>query len=158
MEMGHVFCDTILDYCDPDQVKVSNTLNELRKVTNDSDSESVGSGTGSDSDSGRRGGVPSKRGGRRGRTKGSGTGGGAKRSKARSRSAKGPRGMKGRSKSSRPLRVRCTLLWLTHRAHCCFAWPRACSPTTPTRRSSSTDEKRQVPQQQGGSCRSRCWP
>ena len=118
MEMGHVFCDTILDYCDPDQVKVSNTLNELRKVTNDSDSESVGSGTGSDSDSGRRGGVPSKRGGRRGRTKGSGTGGGAKRSKARSRSAKGPRGMKGRSKSSRPLRVRCSLLWLAHRAHC----------------------------------------
>ena len=28
-EMGHYFCDTILDYCDPDQSKVQNTLREL---------------------------------------------------------------------------------------------------------------------------------
>ena len=28
-EMGHYFCDTILDYCDPDQTKVQNTLREL---------------------------------------------------------------------------------------------------------------------------------
>ena len=29
-EMGHYFCDTILDYCDPDQSKVQNTLRELQ--------------------------------------------------------------------------------------------------------------------------------
>ena len=28
-EMGHYFCDTILDYCDPDQSKVVSTIREL---------------------------------------------------------------------------------------------------------------------------------
>ena len=31
-EMGHYFCDTILDYCDPDQTKVQNTLRELQAL------------------------------------------------------------------------------------------------------------------------------
>ena len=30
--MGHYFCDTILDYCDPDQTKVQNTLRELQAL------------------------------------------------------------------------------------------------------------------------------
>jgi hypothetical protein len=31
-EMGHYFCDTILDYCDPDQSKVASTLRELQTL------------------------------------------------------------------------------------------------------------------------------
>ena len=31
-EIGHMFCDTILDYCDPDQMKVTATLRELERL------------------------------------------------------------------------------------------------------------------------------
>lgn len=39
--MGHRFCDTILDFCDPDQVKVKQVLEELEiMLPKASDSES----------------------------------------------------------------------------------------------------------------------
>ena len=30
--MGHCFCDTILDFCDPDQTKVLQTYRELKEM------------------------------------------------------------------------------------------------------------------------------
>jgi len=40
-EVGHRFCDTILDFCDPDQAKVRNVLEELEiMLPKNSDSES----------------------------------------------------------------------------------------------------------------------
>jgi hypothetical protein len=40
-EVGHRFCDTILDFCDPDQAKVRHVLEELEIVLpKNSDSES----------------------------------------------------------------------------------------------------------------------
>eukprot|EP00948_MAST-09A_sp_MAST-9A-sp1_P003717 g3717.t1 len=59
-EMGHYFCDTILDYCDPDQSKVQSTLRELEMLyprqsggrSKSSSSNTTGSGnTGSNSTS-----------------------------------------------------------------------------------------------------------
>lgn len=47
--MGHRFCDTILDFCDPDQVKVKAVLEELEiMLPRASESESDGE---SDADS-----------------------------------------------------------------------------------------------------------
>ena len=40
-EMGHYFCDTILDYCDPDQSKVASTLRELQTLNPTSGGPSV---------------------------------------------------------------------------------------------------------------------
>eukprot|EP00939_MAST-03C_sp_MAST-3C-sp1_P005554 g5554.t1 len=44
-QMGHYFCDTILDYCDPDQSKAHDTLREIEKLhgTLDSGESDVGS-------------------------------------------------------------------------------------------------------------------
>ena len=40
-EVGHRFCDTILDFCDPDQAKVRHVLEELEiMLPKNSDSES----------------------------------------------------------------------------------------------------------------------
>ena len=40
-EVGHKFCDTILDFCDPDQIKVKQVLEELEIILpKASDSES----------------------------------------------------------------------------------------------------------------------
>ena len=40
-EVGHRFCDTILDFCDPDQIKVKQVLEELEiMLPKASDSES----------------------------------------------------------------------------------------------------------------------
>jgi hypothetical protein len=55
-EVGHRFCDTILDFCDPDQAKVRHVLEELEiMLPKASDSDSSGcsdgdSGDGSDDD------------------------------------------------------------------------------------------------------------
>lgn len=51
--MGRSFCDTLLDYCDPDQSKVDMTLKEIRKIYSVAKSlhENDGSDDGSDSDS-----------------------------------------------------------------------------------------------------------
>ncbi len=41
VEVGHRFCDTILDFCDPDQIKVKQVLEELEiMLPKASDSES----------------------------------------------------------------------------------------------------------------------
>jgi len=40
-EVGHKFCETILDFCDPDQIKVKQVLEELEiMLPKASDSES----------------------------------------------------------------------------------------------------------------------
>ena len=50
-EFGHRICDTILDFCDPDQVKVRQVLEDLEiMVPNDGNSDSE-SDEGSDEDS-----------------------------------------------------------------------------------------------------------
>lgn len=42
-EVGHRFCDTILDFCDPDQIKVKTVLEELEiTLPKASDSEDEG--------------------------------------------------------------------------------------------------------------------
>ena len=44
VEVGHRFCDTILDFIDPDQVKVKSVLEELEIMlpkASDSDSEDI---------------------------------------------------------------------------------------------------------------------
>ena len=41
-EVGHKFCETILDFCDPDQIKVKQVLEELEIMlpkASDSDSD-----------------------------------------------------------------------------------------------------------------------
>ena len=66
-EMGHHFCDTILDYCDPDQSKVAATMRELQALNpvnnamvpataegDDSDSAGSDADTGSSGSKGRR--------------------------------------------------------------------------------------------------------
>ena len=55
-EMGHYFCDTILDYCDPDQSKVASTLRELQTLNPSSHThadrvEAEDSDSGSDAES-----------------------------------------------------------------------------------------------------------
>lgn len=77
-EMGHFFCDTILDYCDPDQVKVKATIRELEGLYRDGGNlsdESMGSDAGSETEDG-----PKKRRGKKKR------GGDTDRSSRRSKS------------------------------------------------------------------------
>jgi hypothetical protein len=54
-EVGHRFCDTILDFCDPDQIKVKQVLEELEIMlpkASDSESEDESDGDSGDSDEG----------------------------------------------------------------------------------------------------------
>ena len=54
-EVGHRFCDTILDFCDPDQIKVKQVLEELEIMlpkASDSESEDESDGDSDGSDDG----------------------------------------------------------------------------------------------------------
>ena len=49
-EVGHKFCETILDFCDPDQIKVKQVLEELEIMlpkASDSESDEDGDDEGS---------------------------------------------------------------------------------------------------------------
>ena len=50
-EMGHRICDTILDFCDPDQVKVKQILEELEILLPQDHGSDSDSSEGSDQDS-----------------------------------------------------------------------------------------------------------
>lgn len=52
-EVGHKFCETILDFCDPDQIKVKQVLEELEIMlpkASDSESDEDGDDEGSGDD------------------------------------------------------------------------------------------------------------
>lgn len=60
-EVGHRFCDTILDFCDPDQVKVKAVLEELEimlpkasESESDEDSDADSDYSGDDLDKGKK--------------------------------------------------------------------------------------------------------
>ena len=55
-EMGHYFCDTILDYCDPDQSKVHSTLRELQALNPSNHSAHSGSSSNNNAEGGDSGG------------------------------------------------------------------------------------------------------
>jgi hypothetical protein len=59
--VGHRFCDTILDFCDPDQVKVKAVLEELEimlpkasESESDEDSDADSDYSGDDADKGKK--------------------------------------------------------------------------------------------------------
>ena len=55
-EMGHYFCDTILDYCDPDQSKVHSTLRELQALNPSNHSAHSGGSSNNNAEGGDSGG------------------------------------------------------------------------------------------------------